>query len=67
MPELRRQIGDWHALGDLDARVAMAQIVRAVVGNAGGLAGVPHRVADCLPACGAGLSRERIRQIVKQP
>src|SRR5437867_2289391 len=41
------------ALADLDADEAVAKIVGRVVGDAGGLAGIAHRVADRLPT-GAG-------------
>src|SRR6266516_2261265 len=41
------------ALADLDADEAVAKIVGRVVGDAGGLAGIAHRVADPLPT-GAG-------------
>src|SRR4029078_11930249 len=40
-----------NTLADLEADERVAEMVRAVVGDAGGLAGVPHRVADRLPAC----------------
>ena len=47
--ELCGEVGHRNALGNLHGRVAVSEVVRRVVGEAGRLAAVPHRVSEYLP------------------
>jgi hypothetical protein len=44
VPELRRDLGHGHTLGDLDARVAVPEVVRVEVGDARALASFMPRL-----------------------